>query len=92
MGVPLQYRVQDDSIRALSSEKKAQWDSHSFLAEGSPGKIHLNHSNEKAAGIIFLPAFNDCRRRDLLAFALHRELREEREGPTEVSGRIGGMV
>lgn len=52
----------------------------------------LNHSNEKAAGIIFLPAFNDCRRRDLLAFALHRELQEEREGPTEVSGRIRGMV
>lgn len=65
---------------------------HSCLVEGSPGKIHLIHSNQKAADIIFLPAVNDCRRRDLLAFALHRELPEEKVGPTEVSGRTRGMV
>lgn len=65
---------------------------HPCLAEGSPGKIHLIHSNQEAADIIFLLAVNDCRRRDLLAFALHRELREEKVGPTEVSGRTRGRV
>lgn len=62
------------------------------LAEGSPGKVHLIRSDQKAADIFFLPAVNDCRSGDLLAFALHRELRGEKVGPAEGAGRTRGMV
>lgn len=65
---------------------------HPCLAEGSPGKVHLIHSDQEAAENFFFPAVNDCKSRDLLAFALHRELQGEKAGPAEGAGRARGMV
>lgn len=59
---------------------------HSCLAEGSPGKVHLIHSNQEAADTIFLTAVNDCRRRDLLAFEFTESCEKRKWVPQRFQG------